>query len=433
MEKNLITMTKKELFRYEIINKLINKKIDGTQASKQLNLSVRQIKRLKKEVTKKGIQGVIHKNRGRESNNRLSKQLKQKILSIIVKYYSDFTPAFTQEKLEEVHEIKISYSAVRNIMIEEKLYRPKKRKKPPYYSQRERKDYSGELIQFDGSYHNWLENRGGIEDLCLLASIDDATGKIIHAKFDKNESIKSVFSFWKEYLKKNNKPKAIYLDKFSTYKINHKNAVDNKDLQTQFQRAMQELNIEPINAHTPQAKGRVERLFKTLQDRLVKEMRLKNISNTKKANQYLQKEFIFKFNQRFSVKPKKQGDLHTKLISREKKDLNHIFSIKNTRKVRNDFIVQYKNRYFQLDEIQNTTVFRKDQVIVEEHLDNSIHINKQGKYLSFKELPEKPQKEMDLNLVAITRKKSVYTPPANHPWRRFVINQKSEKIKAFKN
>jgi hypothetical protein len=135
----------------------------------------------------------------------------------------------------------------------------------------------------------------------------------------------------------------------------------------------------------------------------------------------------------YAVKPKKQGDLHTKLISREKKDLNHIFSIKNTRKVRNDFIVQYKNRYFQLDEIQNTTVFRKDQVIVEEHLDNSIHINKQGKYLSFKELPEKPQKEMDLNLVAITRKKSVYTPPANHPWRRFVINQKSEKIKAFKN
>jgi transposase len=435
---NLITMTNKETRRYDIIINLINKKIDGTQASKQLNLSIRQTKRLKAKVKEKGIKGIIHGNRGKKSNNRIDQEEKDRITKIIKENYLDFTSKLTHEKLAEKHNIDWDYSTIRRLRIEKGFSTIKKRKNKKYFSQRERKDTYGEMIQFDGSYHDWLEGRcidqGLEEEQCLLLSVDDATGKPI-ARLDKNESIKAVFKFWKKYIKKHGKPMSIYLDKFSTYKINHKNATHNEGFKTQFQRAMEdELGIKVIFAHTPQGKGRVERMNGTLQDRLVKEMRLAEIDNIKDANNFIEKEFIPKFEKQFNIKAKKEGDLHTKLTKQEKKRLNNIISIKTQRTVRNDFIVQYKNRYFQLAEIQEeTTVLKKDQVIVEEHLNNSIHINKNNKYLNFEELPEKPQKEIDLKLLAITRRKSVYTPPANHPWRRFVINRKPEKIKAFKN
>ena len=425
-------MTNKEAQRYEIIKNLINKKITGVQAAKQLSLSTRQIKRLKKAVKEQGMEGIIHGNRGKESKKKIPKLIKAKIINLIERNYLDFTPAFAQEKLVENHRIKISYGSVRNIMLEEGLYKIKKRKKIRYFSQRPRKDYCGELIQFDGSYHNWLEGRTVENEQCLLLAVDDATGDITPI-LDKNEGIQAVFSFWKEYLIKYGKPKAIYLDKFSTYKVNHKNAVDNKDFKTQFQRAMQELDIEVIFANSPQAKGRVERMNKTLQDRMIKEMRLAKIDNVKEANEFVKKEFVVKFNKKFSVKPSKKQDLHRKLTDQERKKLNNIFSVKNQRTVKNDFTIQYLNRYFQLDQIQPITVFRKDSITIEEHLDKTIHICKKDTYLNFKELAEKPVKEIDLKLAAITPNRIQYTPPADHPWRRFVINQKSEKVKVFKN
>ncbi len=441
MEK-LITMTTKEIRKYDIIKNLINKKINGTQAAKQLNLSIRQTKRLKAKVKIKGIWGIIHGNRGKKSNREIDPNLKNEIIGIIKENYQDFTPILAQEKLEEIHKIKRSYGLIRNIMIQEGLYRSKKRKtNKKYFSQRPRKDYCGELIQFDGSYHNWLEGRCQDKELkkeqCLLLAVDDATGKITHAKLDKNESVKSVFLFWKSYVETKGKPMTIYLDKFSTYKINHKNAVDNKDLKTQFERATTELGIKMIFANSPQAKGRVERMNGTLQDRLTKEMRLVNINNIADANNFIDKEFIPKFNKKFSVKARKTGNVHIKLTNRKKKNLNNIFSIKNIRIVRNDFVVQYKNRYFQLNEIQkNTTVYKKDKVIVEEHLDDNIHIckktNNGDKYLEFTELKEKPEKEIPIKLPALTVTKTQYIPPANHPWRSFQFSkhqQIKEKVK----
>lgn len=429
MKNKNIVMASKEAKRYDIIKDLISQKINGTQAAKQLNLSVRQVKRLKRRVKKEGIKGVIHKSRGREGNRKLKRKTAKKIKKLIQENYSDFTPAFIQEKLNESHNIKASYGTVRNIMIKEKLYFPRKRKNNHngYHAQREQKDYYGEMEQFDGSYHDWLEGRGGIDDLCLLASIDDAKKEITCAKFDYSESVRSVFHFWKEYIEKNGRPLAIYLDKYSTYKINHKNAADNKDLLTQFQRAMGELDIKTISAHSPQAKGRVERLFKTLQDRLVKELRLRKINNVKEANEFLQQEFIPEFNKKFGVKAKKKGDLHRKLNKREKGSLNHIFSVKSQRVVRNDFVVQYRNRYFQLEEIQPTTVYKKDKVIIEEHSDDSVYINKKDKYLNFTELKEKPEKEISVKLPALTLIKTQYIPPTDHPWRKFAFSQKLKK------
>jgi len=416
--QNIIIMTNKESQRYEIINNLINNKLNGTQASKQLNLSVRQTKRLKAKIIKEGLKGIIHKNRGKESNRKLDEEIKNKVKNIILEKYPDFSSQLTYEKINEVHNIKISYSSIRRIRINEKLNKVKKRKEnTKYFSQRERKEYYGELVQFDGSYHNWFEGRNEEKEQCLLLSVDDATGDMI-PKFDKNEGIEAVFNYWKEYIQNKGKPIAIYIDKFSTYKVNHKNAVDNQEFITQFQRAMKELDIQVIFANTPQAKGRVERMNETLQDRLIKEMRLAGISNVQQANEFI-KNFTLEFNKKFNVSAKKKGDLHRKLTEKEKENLNSIFSIKNKRKVRNDFVVQYKNRYFQLNELQPITIYRKDEVIIEEHLDNSIHICKKEKYLNFKELPYKPKKEIKLMLPAITTHKSNYVPPTDHPWRNY--------------
>jgi hypothetical protein len=435
MGKQLITMTKKESERYDIIKNLINKKIDGTQASIQLNLSVRQTKRLKAKVKKCGIQGIIHKSRGKESNKKTDSKLINKITKITEKNYSDFTSQLTYEKLTEIHNISLSYSTIRRMRISSGLSIVKKRKaNKKHFSQRERKESYGEMSQFDGSYHDWLEGRcidkGLEEEQCLLLAVDDATGEPT-AVLDKNESIEAVFKFWLEYVTKNGKPILVYLDKFSTYKVNHKNAKDNKEFKTQFQRAMEdELGIKVVFAHSPQAKGRVERMNGTFQDRLVKELRLANINNVKDANKFIKKEFIPKFSKRFNVLAKKKGDLHKKLTKQEKNNLDHVFSIKNIRKVRNDFVIQYKSRYFQLDEIQVTTIYKKDEVIVEEHLDSSIHICKKtnygDKYLNFTELLTKPIKEIEIKLPAITRYKSQYIPPADHPWRSFQFNNRQE-------
>ena len=435
MGKQLITMTKKESKRYDIIKNVINKKINGTQASIQLNLSIRQTKRLKARVKKYGVQGIIHRSRGKESNKKVDSKLIDKIVKITEENYSDFTSQLTYEKLTEIHNISLSYSTVRRIRINNGLSTIKKRKaNKKHFSQRERKEYYGEMNQFDGSYHDWLEGRctdkGLEEEQCLLLAVDDATGEPT-AILDKNESIKAAFKFWKEYIIKKGKPVSIYVDRFSTYKVNHKNAEDNKEFRTQFQGALEnELGIKVIFARSPQAKGRVERMNSTFQDRLVKELRLAKVNNIKDANEFIKKEFIPKFSKKFNVLAKKKGNLHTRLTRQERNSLDHIFSIKKTRKVRNDFVVQYKNRYFQLDEIQVATIYKKDEVIVKEHLDNSIHICKKtnygDKYLSFTELPAKPIKEIEIKLPALTRYKSQYVPPANHPWRNFQFGNTHE-------
>ncbi|MFA5777266.1 MAG: ISNCY family transposase [Parcubacteria group bacterium] len=415
MEQDIITMTAKEAERLTIINNLIAKKINGTDAAKQLNLSIRQTKRLKARVDGEGSKGIIHKLRGQKGNNKVKEKIINKAKKIIEKKYPDFGPTLATEKLLEIHKIDIGVTTIRKLMIKEDLFKPKKRKRnKEHRSWRPRKECYGEMQQFDGSYHKWFEDRN--EEFCLLASIDDATGKITKLKLGKSESIKEVFHFWKGYIETNGKPIAVYLDKFSTYKINHKNAKDNQELLTQFQRACLDLDINLITAHSPEAKGRIERLFETLQDRLVKELRIRNISDMETANEFLEKEYIQDFNNRFSVVPAKDTNLHKLLTENDKKSLDRIFSIQSRRQVRNDFTVQFKNDWYQLDEIQPTTVYRKDEILIEERLDGSVCLSKKDKYLNFKKLPQRPEK-MKTKLVAITPVKSDWKPPVNHPWR----------------
>lgn len=412
-------MTIKELNRVSIIKKLLDKEVNGTSASELLKLSVRQVRRLKGKVRQFGPKALIHASRGKHSNRRMPEKERKTISDILKQKYPDFKPTFATEKLEQNHNIKRDPKTIRSIMIEEGLWTPRKKKQPEYHAWRKRKDCYGEMLQFDGSYHRWVEDRG--EEWCLLAAIDDATGIPVKAKFDTDEGTFPVFKFWKEYTEQHGKPRSIYLDKFSTYKMNQKVAVENHETQTQFQRAMSQLGIEPITAHSPQAKGRIERLFNTFQDRLVKEMRLRNISTMEEANRFLKEEFLPGYKTKYAVEPESKTNLHQKLNQTEKKKLNSIFSKQTTRIVRNDFTVSFNNQWHQLEKEQPATVCKQDTILVEEWLDGTIHFSIRDKYLNTKIITERPQKIQKTNWI-IPAKKRDYTPAANHPWRsKFIL------------
>lgn len=420
-----ITMSNKEIDRLAVMTKLINKQINGTEAALQLGLTTRQVRRMKKRVNRDGAAGLVHRGRGVASNRKMKESIVEKVIQLLLTVYVGFGPTLASEKLFEYHQIKISDETLRAIMTKNNLWKPKsKRKNNEHRSWRPRREHYGSMEQYDGCYHHWFEGRG--EECCLLLAVDDATGKITHALFDCHEGVLPTFNFWRSYVEKRGKPAAIYLDKFSTYKINHKAAEDNKDLITQFQRACQDLGVELITAHSPQAKGRVERMFDTLQDRLVKELRLANISDINAANVFLEEKFIPAFNEKFSVAPEKQTDLHRPLTTVDQKNMDSIFSIHSTRIVMNDFTVQFKNNYFQLNQQQPVLVCRKDIILVEEHTDGAIEMKLRDKKLFYTALPKRPEKVIALKIAALTTGKPTYKPPLNHPWRKQFLTEKTK-------
>jgi len=412
-----ITMSLTEIKKYDIIKKVMGKELNGSEAAEMLGLTVRHVRRLKRKVDKNGIKGLIHGNRGKPSNRRMPDNEKSKIADLIREHYSDFGPLLATEKLAERHKINRDKSTVRSIMIKEGIWTPKAKKKETHREWRQRKACKGEMIQYDGSYDHWFEDRGG--EVCLLASIDDADSNV-RARFDEHEGVEPTFNFWRGYIEHYGKPNSIYVDKFSTYSMNHKLAKENPDTLTQFERAMKELNIGIIHAHSPQAKGRVEKLFKTLQDRLTKELRLNGISTIKEANEFLEKVFLPKFNAKFMVEPRSKADLHKKLNEQEKNKLDPIFSRQYRRVVGNDFTVSHKKNCYQLEKIQPTTIYKQDIVIVEEQIGQAIRFRLRGKYLNYKLLPEKPKKinSSKNNLQWVIPRSTAHIPPANHPWRQ---------------
>lgn len=417
-------LTEGEQEKAEILTAAIEGKITNSHAAKQLRLSIRQVQRAKAAIRKSGTKAIVHKLKGKPSNHRYAQEEKEKVLETIKQNYADFKPGFATEKLQETESIPMTSQTIRVWMYEAGLWKSRKQKKVTYRSWRPRKESFGELEQFDGSYHYWFENRlldseeNPIE-MCLLASIDDATGEITKAQFAANEGVVAVFTFWKGYVEEKGKPVTIYLDKFSTYKITHKAAVDNKDLLTQFQRAMRRLDINSISANSAQAKGRIERLFQTLQDRLVKDLRLAHINTPADGNTFLRETFIPKFNAKLAVVPAKEGDSHRPLLKEERENLAHIFSIHETRRINLDFTIQFKNNWYQLTEIQPTTVRPLMIVLMETWLDGSVHIILKDHELSYLLLPEKPKKQRIKQPIILTTHTLNYKPPPDHPWRKF--------------
>lgn len=399
-------MARKELNQVSVFENLKSKQIKQKEAAKILDLSIRQVKRKLKEYRRLGAVSLVHKSRGKPGNHRLKEDDIEMALNLVRENYSDFGPTLAAEKLWEIHKIKINSGTLRLQMIKEDLWKPKIKKVNRHYL-RERKEHLGEMIQIDGSPHPWFEDRAPI--CTLLAFIDDATSQILNLEFTDGESSINLMRTTKDYLNEFGRPVALYSDRGSVYKVNIGNKDEEKN--TQYKRALDELDIRLIWARSPQAKGRVERLFETLQDRLVKELRLRGISDIKTANEFLKDEYIEKHNDKFSVAPKSETDLHRPLKGY---DLDEIFCLKEERNINCDMTVRYKTNWYQLLRKQPTLIFPKNTIEVWENLNHEISFHIRKCKLNAVKLEQKPIKIKEILEV---REKTIWIPPANHPWR----------------
>lgn len=414
-------LTMKEIDRLRVIHKVIDGELKAWQAAAQLDLSVRQVKRLKKRVIKSD-RGIVHGLRGRPSNHRLSPEVVKKAVDLVRSKYSDFGPTFANEKLYEQEGIHISTNSLRKAMVSAGLWKVR-RQKIRHRAYRERRACLGELVQLDGSDHLWFEKRA--PRCVLLNFIDDATSKILHAEFVSVEDTLTLLAATRRYLLKRGRPIAFYVDHDSIYKVNRQPTLEEqlRDTQpmTQFTRAMKELDIEVIAANSPQAKGRVERSFKTHQDRLVKELRLNRISSMEAANEFLRKTYIPASNRKFSVQPQNRIDSHRPLLPIH--SLQKILSLRVERTVLNDYTVRFNNLFMQI--LPGQRIRPSACILVEVRLNGSIHIRFKRDYLDYK-LIEKPQPLFGRRLPdKLPKPRKVHTPQKDHPWRHFIISKKA--------
>lgn len=340
-QNQTLTMSNKEANRIAVLDRLNKKEIKQRKASEILDLSIRQIKRLIRRYRKTGIIGLVHGNRGKVSNHRIDQKEINKVLEIIKLKYADFGPTLAHEKLLENNQINFGVEKLRLSMIDCGLWIQKQRKRVTVHQLRERRKCLGELVQIDGSPHKWFEDRG--EECNLLVFIDDATSKLMWLEFCHSETTMAYLGATKGYLKLYGKPLAFYSDKHSIFKMTVKSSEDES---TQFGRAMEELSIKIICANSAQAKGRVERSNQTLQDRLVKELRLKGISTMNEANKFMP-EFTKKFNQRFAVSPALEFNAHRPLTEIEDKKIDQILAVVKERTLSKNLICQFDKQYFQ--------------------------------------------------------------------------------------
>ena len=419
--EELITMSQQEILRGQVLEKLKGGALGQSEASKILKISCRQIKRLLKNYRQQGVKSLASKRRGKPSNNRLNEETKQNILALIKEKYLDFGPTFLGEKLLENHNITVSKETLRKWMIAENIWQTKRRKKARIHQLRERRSCFGELIQIDGSPHDWFEGRG--EKCCLLVFIDDATSRIVNMRFEEAETTAGYFRTAKQYITKHGLPMAFYSDKHNIFRVN----MPGCENITQFGRAAGELGIEIICANSPQAKGRVERANQTLQDRLIKEMRLLGISNIQAANAYLP-EFMECFNKKFSVEPKSSVDAHVKLNGRE--DLGLIFCFKEDRELSKNLELSYYNDIYQIKTENKGYRLRHAIVKVCEDLEGKITIIYNGRKLEYNCYKKQKKTAEIIEAKVLNHKvdsivKKRYKPSADHAWRKtFKITQK---------
>lgn len=362
-------MTEKESKIIEYVKKSINKKITQSIAAKKLSMSTRNFRRKVAAYKKYGTSGIISKKRGKPSNRKLKEEFTDKIISLIKDKYSDFGPTLATEKLLELDGLKISAEKVRQLMIKEGIWHGKSRKKKKVYQLRERRSRSGELIQADGSPHDWFEGRRA--KCCLIVMIDDATSELMKLKFFETETTEAYTTTLQDYVHEFGRPRAFYVDKHSIFRVNNGKDTGNKD--TQFSRILRDLNIDLITANTPQAKGRVERANKTLQDRLVKELRLRKIDTIDEANKFLDNEYREMHNSKFMVDPKDPKDMHREIIH-NKNDEFKIFSIQSIRKVDRNLHLSYKNQIIKIDTKKYPNSIKKEYLLICENFKNEIKI-----------------------------------------------------------
>lgn len=431
--KEIIAMSTKEAERIGIFDRLNKREIKQKHAAKLLGLSIRQVRRLSKRYKKEGAAGLVHRLRGTESYRKIAKEDINAAIAVMREKYADFRPTFAHEKLSTLHGVTFSRERLRQAMVKAGLWIVNERQIVPIHQLRERRECLGELVQADGSPHDWFEGRS--EKCTLLVFIDDATGKLLHLEFVKSESTQAYFAAVRHYLEKHGRPVTFYTDKHGVFRVNTTKGKtagtsDSNGL-TQFGRAMKELSVACIFAESAEAKGRVERVNQTLQDRLVKEMRLRGISTMDEANQYVE-EFMICFNKKFSVVPKSPVNLHRPLLSTQ--NLEEILCEKYTRILSKQLSVSYENRIYQIQTERPTYAMRYAPVTIQKTIQGTIRIVYKGQSLAYTIILEQPKAEIvdskqlnasvdrlsaRIGIPIVLTERAYYKPAADHPWRNY--------------
>lgn len=391
----VITMSRTEIDRMGVLRDLADGRIKIAEASTLMGLGRRQVFRLAKAYGKHGPDALVSRRRGRPSNRCYPTALRAEAIGIIKDRYSDFGPTLAAEKLAELHGIDLARETLRQWMIMAGLWKDRRARLKPVHQPRHRRDCVGELIQIDGSEHWWFETRG--QQCTLLVYIDDATSRLMHLQFVESESTFDYFAATRAYLERHGKPVAFYSDKHGVFRVNKKDAIGG-DGMTQFGRALHALNIDIICANSSQAKGRVERANATLQDRLVKEMRLCGIDTVAAGNAFLP-AFIDDYNARFAKAPFDDRDIHRPLAGHD--DLDDSFAWKEERSVSVNLTLQYDQVLFILEPTGIARSLARKRVTVIDYPDGRLAIRHDGIDLPYRTFDKRPQ----VNQAAIVENK----------------------------
>jgi transposase len=410
-----LRLNAKERLRLEVLSKVQKGSVSLAKAAELLGVTYRQVLRIWQRYLAEGSLGLKHGLRDRPSNHQFDAERRERVLNLYQAKYGDFGPTLAVEYLRKVDGEHLSKETLRSWLVETGLWQPRRRG-APHREWRERRPHWGELVQMDGSEHDWFEGRRGKASLMVM--VDDATNWT-HAKFFESETTAAAMTVFQEYVSYYGLPRALYVDRDSIYETTRDSTVDEalRDTAplTQFGRAMKELEVGLILARSPQAKGRVERRHGVFQDRFVKALRLQKISTLEAGNQYLEEEFLDELNERFHVEARSPTDLHRSVPRGVK--LEYVLSYQEQRVVQNDWTVSWCNRIFQIHESHRKLILARKKILVSELLNGQIRLTHRGQELSWKELPARPSSSKP-NPPKTGVPKAPYKPAETHPWRR---------------
>ena len=394
-------MSANDRVRLDAMGRVKRGELTVVAAAALMGISLRQARRLHKRFKAHGAQGLVHQLRGRLSNRRLSQAVREQVVKMHQERYADFGPTLACEKLAE-EELVLSPDTLTALLKERGLWR-RRRRRGRHRRRRERRACLGSLVQMDGSHHDWFEGRA--QKCVLMVMIDDATS-LTYARFYSGETSEAAFDVFGRWARGKGLPRALYVDRHSIYRDE-----DHPEHPTQFGRAMKELSVELIQAHSPQAKGRVERRNAVFQDRLVKEMRLRNIKDMAAANVFLEGKFLEEMNRRFAVKAKREQDLHRALPASMK--LEEILCVQEKRVVGQDWCVRWRNRWLQIDREHGALNLPRRAVLVKQRADGQLVVEYKGERLRWRELRTKLAQAKKKKVIVNNRR---WKPGASHPW-----------------
>ena len=425
MSEEIIEFNRRELDRLAVIQAAASRQLKQATAAQQLGLGVRQVKRLVRAYRTGGAESLISKRRGRRPENALDEEVRRTSMALVKERYADFSPTFAHEKLTEMHGFRFSVETLRKWMMAEGLWRGRSRQYARIHQRRPRRPCFGELVQIDGSPHDWFEKRG--PRCTLIVFIDDATSRLLALRFVPAETTQAYMETLRAPLAKHGRPATFYSDKHAIFRINRP---DREQELTQFGRAITTLGIGIFHAQTPQAKGRVERANRTLQDRLVKELRLQKINGLDEANRF-SSVFLEDYNRRFAVEPQHAEDAH-RAVLHSARELDLILCLHHTRKLSKNLSIQFHNTEYQLQGYGKGYRLRGATLTVCEKFDGSVTLLHQGKVLTYRTLqqgeapiPIADDKTINTQVEEVLRhqrSRPAWRPPPDHPWRQSIVH-----------